>query len=203
MDKAEALRAAAQLNHEGADRDRFHWSVRESGSGEWEVVRFEVPGGTRREFGTAEGSQPRTGPTPASCPRRRTIPTGAASNQGGAVGRRTRRGDRHGAHARQHGRPNVRGHQRCVRADGRAPSTRRPLVPAAHGRRPCRAGPRAGWRAPATCTEDLRQRRSPGLPRSDEPRSRNLYARHGFNDIGVIQAGTSPPMWAMLREPSA
>jgi GNAT superfamily N-acetyltransferase len=33
------------------------------------------------------------------------------------------------------------------------------------------------------------------------PRSRNLYARHGFNVVGIIQAGTSPPLWAMLREP--
>ena len=33
------------------------------------------------------------------------------------------------------------------------------------------------------------------------PRNRDLYARHGFNVVGVIQAGSSPPIWAMLREP--
>lgn len=33
------------------------------------------------------------------------------------------------------------------------------------------------------------------------PRSRNLYLRHGFKDVDIIQAGTSPPLWAMLREP--
>ena len=45
-----------------------------------------------------------------------------------------------------------------------------------------------------------------GLPaylEATSPRSRNLYARHGFNDIGVIQAGSSPPLWAMLREPAS
>ncbi len=44
-----------------------------------------------------------------------------------------------------------------------------------------------------------------GLPAYLEatgPRNRNLYAHHGFNDVAVIQAGSSPPMWAMLREPS-
>ena len=46
---------------------------------------------------------------------------------------------------------------------------------------------------------------SDGLPaylEATSPRSRNLYARHGFKDTGIIQAGTSPPMWAMLREPA-
>jgi GNAT superfamily N-acetyltransferase len=43
-----------------------------------------------------------------------------------------------------------------------------------------------------------------GLPaylEATSPRNRNLYERHGFNVVGVIQAGSSPPMWAMLREP--
>jgi GNAT superfamily N-acetyltransferase len=47
---------------------------------------------------------------------------------------------------------------------------------------------------------------SDGLPaylEATSPRSRNLYARLGFNDVEVIQAGTSPPLWAMLREPSS
>jgi GNAT superfamily N-acetyltransferase len=47
---------------------------------------------------------------------------------------------------------------------------------------------------------------SDGLPaylEATSPRNRNLYARLGFNDVEVIQAGTSPPLWAMLREPSS
>lgn len=46
---------------------------------------------------------------------------------------------------------------------------------------------------------------SDGLPaylEATSPRSRNLYLRHGFNDIQIIQAGTSPPLWAMLRPPA-
>jgi ribosomal protein S18 acetylase RimI-like enzyme len=31
--------------------------------------------------------------------------------------------------------------------------------------------------------------------------NRALYARHGFEEIGEIQAGGSPPMWPMLRNP--
>jgi GNAT superfamily N-acetyltransferase len=33
-------------------------------------------------------------------------------------------------------------------------------------------------------------------------RNRNLYARNGFSVMDIIRAGTSPPMWAMLREPA-
>ena len=31
------------------------------------------------------------------------------------------------------------------------------------------------------------------------PQSKALYERHGFEELGVIQAGGSPPMWPMLR----
>ena len=51
----------------------------------------------------------------------------------------------------------------------------------------------------ATCDSD-------GLPaylEATNPRCRDLYARHGFNVIQTIQAGTSPPIWAMLREPAS
>jgi len=52
-----------------------------------------------------------------------------------------------------------------------------------------------------------------GLDRCDEqqlpayleatsPGSRGLYARHGFEELGVIQNGTMPPMWPMLRQPA-
>jgi len=47
---------------------------------------------------------------------------------------------------------------------------------------------------------------SDGLPaylEATSPRNRNLYARHGFNIVEIIQAGTSPPLWAMLREPTS
>lgn len=50
----------------------------------------------------------------------------------------------------------------------------------------------------ATCDSD-------GLPaylEATAPRNRDLYERHGFNVVGVIQAGSSPPLWAMLREPA-
>jgi ribosomal protein S18 acetylase RimI-like enzyme len=35
------------------------------------------------------------------------------------------------------------------------------------------------------------------------PRNKALYERHGFEALGVIQAGSSPPMWPMLRKPRA
>lgn len=41
-----------------------------------------------------------------------------------------------------------------------------------------------------------------GLPaylESTTPRNRSLYERHGFEVVGEIQAGDSPPMWPMLR----
>jgi len=45
------------------------------------------------------------------------------------------------------------------------------------------------------------QARLPAYLEATSPRSRDLYARHGFEIVGVIQAGSSPPMWAMRREP--
>jgi ribosomal protein S18 acetylase RimI-like enzyme len=44
-----------------------------------------------------------------------------------------------------------------------------------------------------------------GLPaylEASSPRNRDLYRRFGFQVVGVIQAGPSPPIWAMFREPS-
>ena len=49
----------------------------------------------------------------------------------------------------------------------------------------------------ATCDRD-------GLPaylESSTPRNRQLYERFGFKPIGEIQVGTSPSVWAMLRDP--
>jgi hypothetical protein len=42
-----------------------------------------------------------------------------------------------------------------------------------------------------------------GLPaylEATSPRNRALYELHGFRVVEVIQAGSSPPLWAMLRE---
>ena len=33
------------------------------------------------------------------------------------------------------------------------------------------------------------------------PLNKRLYERHGFEEIGVIQFGSSPPLWPMYREP--
>jgi ribosomal protein S18 acetylase RimI-like enzyme len=44
-----------------------------------------------------------------------------------------------------------------------------------------------------------------GLPaylEASSPRNRALYERHGFEVLGQIQAGDSPPLWPMLRQPS-
>ncbi len=41
-----------------------------------------------------------------------------------------------------------------------------------------------------------------GLPaylEASSPRNRSLYERHGFEVVGEIQAGDSPPLWPMLR----
>ena len=43
-----------------------------------------------------------------------------------------------------------------------------------------------------------------GLPaylEASSPRNKPLYERHGFREIGVIQGGTSPPVWPMVRNP--
>ena len=68
--------------------------------------------------------------------------------------------------------------------------------PPAQGRR---LGSRLLEHALAICDAD----RLPAYLEATSPRSRNLYARHGFRDVGVVQAGSSPPMWAMLREPAS
>lgn len=41
----------------------------------------------------------------------------------------------------------------------------------------------------------------PAYLEATAPRNRDLYARHGFEEIGIIQQGGSPPMWPMLRQP--
>jgi GNAT superfamily N-acetyltransferase len=43
--------------------------------------------------------------------------------------------------------------------------------------------------------------RSPAYLEATSHLNRALYARHGFEEMGVIQAGGSPPMWPMVRNP--
>jgi GNAT superfamily N-acetyltransferase len=63
-----------------------------------------------------------------------------------------------------------------------------------------------GWRLGSTLLEHglaiCDRDRLPAYLEATSPRNRNLYERHGFKVIGVIQSGSSPPMWAMLREPA-
>jgi ribosomal protein S18 acetylase RimI-like enzyme len=48
-----------------------------------------------------------------------------------------------------------------------------------------------------TCDEQ----RSPAYLEASSPRNKVLYERHGFEETGVIQVGSSPPLWPMLRKP--
>lgn len=43
----------------------------------------------------------------------------------------------------------------------------------------------------------------PAYLEASSPLNKPLYERHGFEEIGVIQAGSSPPMWPMVRKPVA
>jgi len=43
--------------------------------------------------------------------------------------------------------------------------------------------------------------RLPADLEATSPLSKPLYERHGFEELGVIQADGSPPMWPMLRKP--
>lgn len=49
----------------------------------------------------------------------------------------------------------------------------------------------------ARCDHD----RLPAYLEASSERNKALYTRHGFDEIAVIQAGSSPPMWPMLRQP--
>jgi GNAT superfamily N-acetyltransferase len=51
----------------------------------------------------------------------------------------------------------------------------------------------------ARCDDD----RLPAYLEATNPRNRDLYARHGFDVVDLIQAGSSPPIWPMLREPAS
>ena len=49
----------------------------------------------------------------------------------------------------------------------------------------------------ATCD----QHRLPAYLEASTERSRRLYERKGFKELAAIQVGTSPTVWAMLRDP--
>ena len=91
---------------------------------------------------------------------------------------------------------------RAVRAHGRVASARATLVFAADRRRPGATGP--GDRRRRCCGTRL-----PGsMPRGCPPISNRairatstLYRRHGFEPLGTIQVGSSPPVVPMLRRP--
>jgi ribosomal protein S18 acetylase RimI-like enzyme len=42
--------------------------------------------------------------------------------------------------------------------------------------------------------------RLPAYLEATSPQNKALYERHGFEEIGVIQAGSSPPLWPMQRK---
>jgi len=43
--------------------------------------------------------------------------------------------------------------------------------------------------------------RLPAYLEATSPLNKPLYERHGFEELGVIQAGSSPPLWPMRRDP--
>lgn len=45
------------------------------------------------------------------------------------------------------------------------------------------------------------QQKMPAYLEATSPRSASLYRRHGFETLGVVQAGNSPPITPMLRKP--
>ena len=45
------------------------------------------------------------------------------------------------------------------------------------------------------------KQRLPAYLEATSRQSKVLYERHGFEEVGVIQYGSSPPMWPMLRQP--
>jgi ribosomal protein S18 acetylase RimI-like enzyme len=44
------------------------------------------------------------------------------------------------------------------------------------------------------------QARLPAYLEATNANNKRLYERHGFEEVGVIQYGASPPMWPMLRK---
>ena len=66
---------------------------------------------------------------------------------------------------------------------------------------PARQGQGAGSALLRHALAECDRQKLPAYLEASSPRNKPLYERHGFEAIGVIQAGGSPPMWPMLRKP--
>ena len=66
---------------------------------------------------------------------------------------------------------------------------------------PARQGHGLGSSLLAHALRRADQDRLPAYLEATSPGSRALYERHGFDAIGTIQVGSSPPVWPMLRKP--
>lgn len=66
---------------------------------------------------------------------------------------------------------------------------------------PARQGQGAGSALLRDALARCDSERTPAFLEATTPRNRVLYERHGFQALGAIQAGSSPPMWPMLRNP--
>ncbi len=51
------------------------------------------------------------------------------------------------------------------------------------------------------CLEVVDQDQLPAYLESPNPRNISFYERHGFEITGTIQAGSTPPLWPMVRRP--
>ena len=67
MERQAALDEAARLNSEEPPGGRTHWSVRDSGNGDWQVVSFEAPARDRPQLKPTVGARPQR-PDPAELP---------------------------------------------------------------------------------------------------------------------------------------
>ncbi|MET0460156.1 MAG: GNAT family N-acetyltransferase [Ilumatobacteraceae bacterium] len=67
---------------------------------------------------------------------------------------------------------------------------------------PARQGGRLGSALLAHTLAEADAAGAPAYLEATSPRSRALYARHGFEDVAELRVDDSPPMWAMLRPPS-
>jgi ribosomal protein S18 acetylase RimI-like enzyme len=66
---------------------------------------------------------------------------------------------------------------------------------------PIRQARGVGARLMAEALRRIDASRSPAYLESSNPRNVTLYERHGFERMGRIQVGSSPPMLPMYRPP--
>lgn len=72
-----------------------------------------------------------------------------------------------------------------------------PLMGVDAAKQSCGLGSALLRHAAERCDRD----RLPAYLEATNPRNRRLYSGHGFEELGVIRSGGSPPMWPMLRKP--